>query len=270
MQPGAIRDIILFYSKSHEWSWNWQYTPYTKDYTSCFIDMSRKALVGVIVLATSTAAKPGGDVSYEFMGTRPYKGRYWAYSKENMEKYLEDGRLVFPKSGGPPSYKRYLDEMPGVPLQNDWNDIKPPQGNEALGYPTQKPEALLERIIRASSNEGDVVLDAYCGCGTTVAVAQRLGRRWIGIDITYQSIAVILDRFATTTRGLARDRGADRTRRRAQRPRIGAGAGQQEGRPAPQGVREVGDPDLFQEQGAHQREEGRGRRHGRHRLFRDR
>jgi len=95
-----------------------------------------------------------------------------------------------------PEYKRYLDEMPGVPLQNDWGDIVPASGNENLGYPTQKPEALLERIIKASSNEGDVVLDAYCGCGTTVAVAQRLGRRWIGIDITYQSISLILKRLA--------------------------------------------------------------------------
>ena len=84
-----------------------------------------------------------------------------------------------------------------MPLSDVWNDIPPinPRAQERLGYPTQKPEALLERIIRASSNEGDTVLDAYCGCGTTVAVAQRLGRRWIGIDITYQSIALILKRF---------------------------------------------------------------------------
>jgi hypothetical protein len=85
--------------------------------------------------------------------------------------------------------------MPGVPLQNDWGDIKPSQGDEYLGYPTQKPEALLERIIRASSNEGDTVLDAYCCCGITVAVAQGLNRRWIGIDITYQSISLILKRL---------------------------------------------------------------------------
>ena len=87
--------------------------------------------------------------------------------------------------------------MPGMPLSDVWNDIPPinPQAQERLGYPTQKPEALLERIIRASSNEGDTVLDAYCGCGTSVAVAQRLSRRWIGIDITYQSIALILKRF---------------------------------------------------------------------------
>ncbi|WP_222873999.1 DNA-methyltransferase [Hankyongella ginsenosidimutans] len=96
-----------------------------------------------------------------------------------------------------PRQKRWLDEQEGVPLNDVWVDIPPinSQAQERLGYPTQKPEALLERIIKASSNEGDTVLDAYCGCGTTVAVAQRLGRRWIGIDITYQSIALILKRL---------------------------------------------------------------------------
>lgn len=115
-----------------------------------------------------------------------------------MQQLVLAGRVVQSSLNAVPAYKRYLDEMPGVPIQNDWNDIQPVQGNEALGYPTQKPGALLERIILASSNEGDTVLDAYCGCGTTIAVAQRLDRCWIGIDITYQSIAVILDRFTTT------------------------------------------------------------------------
>ncbi len=91
-----------------------------------------------------------------------------------------------------PNYKRYLDEMPGVPLQDMWTDIAPisSQAAERLGYPTQKPLALLERIISASSNEGDWVLDPFCGCGTTIAAAQKLGRRWIGMDITHLSIAL--------------------------------------------------------------------------------
>ena len=142
-----------------------------------------------------TAAKPGGDVSYEFHGTRPYKGRFWAYSRENMEKFFAEGRLYFPKSGGTPAYKRYLDEMPGVPIQNDWNDIQPVPPNEYLGYPTQKPLALLERIIQASSNEGDVVLDPFCGCGTAVHAAQKLNRQWIGIDITHLAISLIEKRL---------------------------------------------------------------------------
>ena len=194
-QPGNIRDVIFLYTKSHEWIWNWQYTPYSQDYISQFYRHVEESTGRRYQLDNITAAKPGGDVSYEFMGTYPYKGRYWAYSRENMQKFYDEGRLYFPKTGGPPRYKRYLDEMPGVPLQNDWSDIKPAQGNEYLGYPTQKPRALLERIIKSSTNEGDVVLDAYCGCGTTVAVAQALNRQWIGIDITYQSISLILWRF---------------------------------------------------------------------------
>jgi hypothetical protein len=148
-------------------------------------------------LGDLTAAKSGGDVSYEFYGTYPYKNRYWAYSKENMEKLKQEGRIYFPPNGGTPQYIRYLDEMLGVPLQNSWEDISPltSGAKERLGYPTQKPEALLERIIKASSNEGDTILDAYCGCGTTIAVAERLKRNWIGIDITYQSISLILKRL---------------------------------------------------------------------------
>ncbi len=90
-----------------------------------------------------------------------------------------------------PGYKRYLDEMEGVPLQNDWKDLKPVSGKEKLGYPTQKPVALLERIIAASSNPGDVVLDPFCGCGTTVHAAQKLGRQWLGIDVTHLAIGLI-------------------------------------------------------------------------------
>lgn len=112
-----------------------------------------------------------------------------------MEKFLAEGRLYFPKSGGTPNYSRYHDEMPGVPIQNDWNDILPVPPNEYLGYPTQKPLALLERIIQASSNEGDVVLDPFCGCGTAVHAAQKLNRRWIGIDITHLAISLIEKRL---------------------------------------------------------------------------
>ena len=193
--PGSIRDVIFFYTKSSEWIWNWQFSSYDETYISKnyrHIDQDTGRLYR---LGDLTAAKSGGDVSYEFMGTRPYKGRYWAYSLVNMEKFYNEGRLYFPKNGGTPAYKRYLDEMPGVSIQNDWGDIQPAIGNERLGYQTQKPEALLERIIQASSNEGDTVLDAFCGCGTTVVVSQRLRRHWIGIDITYQSIAVILQRL---------------------------------------------------------------------------
>ena len=170
-----------------------------------------------------TAAKLGGDTSYEWRVKRPrdgewetdytdeylqplngweykaalpYRGRFWAYSKRLMTTMAQEGRIVYTKSGMP-NYKRYLDEMPGVPLQNDWTDIRPASRSESLGYQTQKPLALLERIIQASSNEGDVVLDPFCGCGTAVAAAQKLNRQWIGIDITHLAVALMKNRLKT-------------------------------------------------------------------------
>ena len=113
-----------------------------------------------------------------------------------MEQYEREGLIRYTRTGTPTLLK-YADEMPGVPLQNIWTDIPPinPQAHERLGYPTQKPEALLERIINASSDEGDVVLDPFCGCGTAVAAAERLKRRWIGIDITHLAITLIRHRM---------------------------------------------------------------------------
>ena len=115
-----------------------------------------------------------------------------------MQKFAAEGRLAY-SSSGMPEYKRYLDEMPGVPIQNAWHDILPIQPNSktdrSLGYPTQKPRALLERIIAASCNPGDVVLDPFCGCGTAVDAAQKLGRQWIGIDVTHIAIGMIENRM---------------------------------------------------------------------------
>jgi len=121
--------------------------------------------------------------------------------QERLDVLESQGLIYFPKKkGGVPSFKRYLSENSGSAIQDMITDIRPitSQCQERLGYPTQKPESLLERIIKASSNEGDTVLDAYCGCGTTVAVAERLKRRWIGIDITYQSISLVLKRLEDT------------------------------------------------------------------------
>ena len=193
--PGNIRDVIFFYTKSDEWTWNWLYTQYDQSYTDGFYKHIEPKTGRRYRLDNMTAAKPGGDVSYDFHGTRPYKGRYWAFSRANMEKFLAEGRLYFPKNGGTPCYIRYLDEMPGVPLQNDWDDIRPVQPDEYQGYQTQKPVALLERIIAASSNEGDVVLDPFCGCGTAVHAAQKLKRQWLGIDITHLAISLIEKRL---------------------------------------------------------------------------
>ncbi len=189
-QHGRIHDVLLFYTKGHTWTWNPVYLPYDADYVEAFYSHVDPVTGRRYALDNLTAAKPGGDTEYEWKGVRPYKGRFWAYSKENMEQMDREGRLYYTQTGMP-RYKRYLDEMPGVPLQDIWVDIPPALGVQDLGYPTQKPLALLERILQASSITGDVVLDPFCGCGTTIAAAQRLDRRWIGIDITHLSIALM-------------------------------------------------------------------------------
>jgi len=195
---GHIHDVILFYTKSDQWTWNPVYTPYDQSYLDNFYKHVDPETGRRYRLDNLTAAKPGGDVSYEWHGRRPYKGRYWAYSREKMDKMLEEGRIYFPKKpDGVPSYKRYLDEMPGVPLQDLWTDLDPIHASaaERLGYPTQKPESLLERIIESSSDEGGVLLDPFCGCGTAVAVAERLNRRWVGIDVTHLATHLIKSRL---------------------------------------------------------------------------
>lgn len=202
-QYGNIRDILFYYTKGKDWTWNWQYTPYDEDYIENFYGHVEEDTGRHFTLSDLTAAKPGGDTSYEWKGRKPYAGRYWAYSRENMMAFEKEGRLYYPKGNGPPRYKRYLDEMPGVPLQNDWQDIKPASKSEYLGYRTQKPLALLERIISASSNEGDVVMDPFCGCGTAVHAAQKLNRKWIGIDITHLAIALIEKRLNDAYPGIA-------------------------------------------------------------------
>lgn len=226
VQYGNIRDVIFFYSKEKAWTWNWLFTEYDESYVQSayrLIDADGRRYRR----DNLTAAKPGGDVEYlwpvrrqiggswdadlseeyrnpkegwEYKQVPPYRGRYWAYSKANLTEFAKQGRLAY-ASSGMAEYKRYLDEMPGVPLQNDWSDIVPASGNEALGYPTQKPVALLERIIAASSNEGDLVLDPFCGCGTTVHAAQKLNRRWIGIDVTHLAVGLIKRRLSEAFKG---------------------------------------------------------------------
>jgi len=192
---GRVSDTILFYSKTTERHWNPQYGPYdleyiNRDYRRVDPDGRRYRIDNL--QGPGGAAK--GNPSYEFLGVT----RYWRYSKEKMEELYRKGRVVQTRPGAVPQYKRYLDEMPGLPVQNVWIDVPVinNRSNEKLGYPTQKPEALLERIIKASSNEGDLVLDPFCGCGTAVVAAQRLNRRWIGIDITPLAINLIKKRLS--------------------------------------------------------------------------
>jgi DNA modification methylase len=195
-QHGRIHDVILFYSKGPNWKWNTQYTKYDEEYVNSFYkyaepETGRRYRLGDL---TGPGGAAKGNPLYEVLGVT----RYWRFSEAKMRDLIEQGRIVQTKPGGVPAYKRYLDEMAGVPLQDVWTDIPPigAQAAERLGYPTQKPEALLDRIIRTSSSEGDLVLDPFCGCGTTVQVAQALNRRWIGIDITHLAIGLIKKRLA--------------------------------------------------------------------------
>ncbi|ABD89677.1 site-specific DNA-methyltransferase [Rhodopseudomonas palustris] len=191
-QYGNVRDIIFFYTKSDKWNWNQQYTPYSEEYVRDFYKFSdpdgRRYRLSDI---TGPGGAAKGNPSYEIFGVT----RYWRYSKLRMQQLINEGKVIQTRPGTVPAEKRYLDEMPGVALQNDWSDIGLPSRKENLGYGTQKPVALLERIISASSNEGDVVLDPFCGCGTTVHAAQKLNRNWIGIDVTHLAINLIKRRL---------------------------------------------------------------------------
>jgi len=123
---------------------------------------------------------------------------HWKFTIDKLDELDATGRIAWPKKpNGMPEYKRYLDEVPGIPMQDVWADLAPinARAAERLGYPTQKPLALLDRLIMASSSPGDIVLDPFCGCGTTIAAAQRLDRRWIGIDITHLAIGLIKTRL---------------------------------------------------------------------------
>jgi site-specific DNA-methyltransferase (adenine-specific) len=141
-----------------------------------------------------TAAGWSPNRSIEWRGVTPGPNRQWMWSIEKMEQLLDEGKILLRQDGKPrkDGYKTYLDEMPGKSAGDVWTDIDriANTSGERLGYPTQKPLALLERIVQASSNPGDIVLDPFCGCGTAIAAAQKLGRRWIGIDITHLSIAL--------------------------------------------------------------------------------
>ncbi|PKP84328.1 MAG: hypothetical protein CVT80_08830 [Alphaproteobacteria bacterium HGW-Alphaproteobacteria-2] len=189
---GDVTDTIFYFSKSGSPTWHKPYVPLTdenikKKYSNVDDDGRR--------YTTRDLRNPGvrPNLHYEYKGYKPHPNG-WSISRELMEKYDAEGRLYFPNSkDGRIRLKLYLDESKGRAIQNLWDDIPPinSQAQERLGYPTQKPVALLERILTASSNPGDVVLDPFCGCGTTVHAAQKLGRQWIGIDITHLAINLI-------------------------------------------------------------------------------
>lgn len=185
---GIIHDVLLFYAKGETWIWNEVLQKPSPEYVEIFFDQY-DSLRGERYNRQPLDAPrhgDGGNLVYEWMGAWPSQGRTWAYKKEEMQRLHDDGRIHYPKKdGGKPRLKAYESDYKGMVLQDIWTDINKihNQAHELLGYATQKPEALLERIIKASSNEGDLIADFFCGSGTTAAVAEKLGRKWIATDL---------------------------------------------------------------------------------------
>jgi DNA modification methylase len=198
---GRLHDNIFMYRKSSNLKMNTVYTPYSEKYINDFYkytDEQGRRYRLVSLLGPGGAAK--GNPYYEFLGV----SRYWVHSKAKMQELYEKGIIVQTKPGAVPQKKRYLDEAPGVPLQDIWVDISAVQGGalENQNYPTQKPEALLDRIIRTASNPGDIVFDCFMGSGTTQAVAMKLGRKFIGADINLGSIQTTTKRLINVAKEL--------------------------------------------------------------------
>jgi site-specific DNA-methyltransferase (adenine-specific) len=189
---GAVHDVLLVYTKSQDYKFNVTYSLQDEEYHERFKFDDGDGR-GSYQSAPLDSPNPRPNLTYEYKGyPPPPKG--WRVSREVMEQLDKDGRLIFPpEKSGRIRRKVYLSEQGGPKVADVWTDISPLQGSSAerLGYPTQKPLELLERIIQASSNEGDLVLDPFCGCGTAVAAAQKLNRKWIGIDITHLSISLM-------------------------------------------------------------------------------
>ena len=189
---GRVHDVLLYYSKGDAPKWNQIFQPYDEAYIRQYYRYEdpdgRRFMSGDI----SAAGLRGGGYEYDWRGVT----RVWRVPRETMQRLDDENRIYYTRNGIP-RMKRYLDEAQGLPAQDVWTDIEALRSwhAERLGYPTQKPQALLERLITASTDEGDVVLDPFCGCGTAVAGSEKLGRIWIGIDITHLAIGVMRHRF---------------------------------------------------------------------------
>jgi DNA modification methylase len=201
-----IHDVLLYYSKSDQVTWNGPRTDYEQEYLDKYYRFNDGD--GRLYWRDNLcAAGPRkGRSGLPWRGIDPTaKGMHWKFTIDRLDELDSEGRIYWPKGGTMPQYKRYRDELKGKASPDIWDDINRinPVGNERLGYPTQKPLALLERIIGASSNAGDMVLDPFCGCGTAVHAAQKLGRQWAGIDVTYLAIGLIGQRMRDAFPGIA-------------------------------------------------------------------
>lgn len=190
-------DVILVYTKSSIATFNLLYVKHREEYLDSHYsqveeETGRRYTLGDLL----NPNKNRPNLTYEFP---PGSGnvKVWRWTKDRMMDAYDKGLILIPERGGVPRFKRYLDEQHGTPMTDSWDDISQinSQAQERLHYPTQKPEALLHRILSASSNPGDTVLDPFCGCGTTISVAEQLGRAWIGIDITHLAIGLIKHRL---------------------------------------------------------------------------
>lgn len=199
----TVEDRLFFYANSDSWTWNPPYTPYDAAYIESHYGQVEEATGKRYTTRDLTAPMQRASKGqlYAWKGVRPSPTRCWAYTIDKMEEFEAKGLMVY-GSKGIPRLKLYLDDMPGVPCDTVWTDIPPvnSQAEERLGYPTQKPLPLLERIINASSNPNDIVLDAFCGCGTALVAAQNLGRQWIGIDISPTACRVMAKRLRDVCR----------------------------------------------------------------------
>ena len=181
---GRNHDVIFYYAKSPETVYNIQYTPYDPAYIeSHYRYEDTRGKYRLLPCTNET----GGNRPYSFREIT----RAWRFNEATMNEMYENDLLVQLREGGPYYYKKYLSEAEGVPVQDLWTDIAPVRGGDRTGYPTQKPIELYKRIIAASSNEGDLILDPFCGCGTTLMAAEELNRHWIGIDLTYLAIGAV-------------------------------------------------------------------------------
>ena len=191
-------DTILRYAKTEKAYFKQIFEEHDPEYVrKAYRYSDDKGVYRLLPLLNPNDNRP--NLTYEFLGVT----KVWRWTRERMQQAYEDGLVVQLKPGAVPQYKKYLEDSEGRTVTNCWTDINQAAGNESLGYPTQKPLALLERIIASSSREGDVVLDPFCGCGTAIHAAQRLRRNWIGIDITHLAITLIEKRMTDAFPGIA-------------------------------------------------------------------